>query len=45
MQLSDTEDADTARVFSDLVSQETLYRASLEATARALQPSLLDFLG
>jgi len=42
--LSQVQDADTARVFSDLVQQETLLLASLEATARAIQPKLLDFL-
>ncbi len=43
-ELSKTEDADSFRVYSELVQQETLLQASLEATARAVQPSLLDFL-
>lgn len=44
MRLSDTEDADAAEVFSDLVNQETALRASLDAAGRLIQPSLLDFL-
>lgn len=43
-QLSLTEDADMLSVLSDLVSQETALNASLEAAARAVRPSLLDFL-
>lgn len=43
--LSDTQDADAAEVFSGLVNQENALRASLEATARVIQPSLLTFLG
>lgn len=43
-QLSITEDADMLRVLSDLVSQETALNAALEAAARAVTPSLLDFL-
>jgi len=43
--LSDTEDADTAAVFSNLVTQEASLQASLQATARLLQPTLLEFLG
>ncbi len=42
--LSQVQDADTIQVYSDLVQHETLLRASLEATARLVQPSLLDFL-
>lgn len=42
--LSDAQDADTAEVLSDLVSQEAALRASLEASARVIQPSLLDFV-
>jgi len=42
--LSNVQDADTLRVLSDLVSQETALRAALEATARALPPTLVDFL-
>lgn len=43
-QLSETEDADSVEVFSNLVQQEATLQASLEVTARLLQPSLLDFL-
>ncbi len=43
-QLSLVEDADSIEVFSELVKQETALQASLEATSRLLQPSLLDFL-
>jgi flagellar hook-associated protein 3 FlgL len=43
--LSDVQDADSVEVFSDLVTQETALRASLQVSARMLQPSLLDFLG
>lgn len=43
-QLSVTQDADTLRVLSDLVSQETALTAALEAAARVVTPSLLDFL-
>jgi len=42
--LSDTEDADMIKTVSDLVSQETAYQASLAASARVIQPSLIDFL-
>jgi len=43
--LSDAQDADAARVFSDLVNQESALRASLEVTSRVIQPTLLNFLG
>ncbi len=42
--LSSVQDADSVKVFSDLVNQQTLLQASLQVTARAIQPSLLDFL-
>lgn len=42
--LSSAQDADSVKVFSDLVNQQTLLQASLQVTARAIQPSLLDFL-
>lgn len=44
-QLSLLEDADTVNVFSELVSRETALQAALQAAARVIQPSLLDFLG
>ncbi|MEW6048720.1 MAG: flagellin, partial [Bacillota bacterium] len=42
--LSETEDADMAEVIVRLTSTEAAYRAALEAGARIIQPSLLDFL-
>lgn len=42
--LSDAEDADTEEVFSRLVAHETALDAALETAARAVSPSLLDFL-
>lgn len=44
LNLSKTQDADAAEVFSDLVNLETALRASLDSSSRMLQPSLLDFL-
>lgn len=44
-QLSETQDADAAEVFSDLVNQEAALRASLDVTSRVIQPTLMDFLG
>ncbi len=42
--LSEVEDADITRVATELAMQENMYRASLMAGARIIQPSLLDFL-
>ncbi len=42
--LSDNEDADIARVITDLTIQESIHRASLSVGARIIQPSLIDFL-
>lgn len=42
--LSEVQDADSVQVFSDLVREETLLQASLQATAQLVQQSLLDFL-
>jgi len=42
--LSSIEDADIAQVMVQLQSQQVAYQAALEATARAIQPSLTDFL-
>jgi flagellar hook-associated protein 3 FlgL len=42
--LSRVADADLARVAAELGQQELAYQAALQATARAVQPSLLDFL-
>jgi flagellar hook-associated protein 3 FlgL len=42
--LSDVENADLPQVIVDLQMQQTSYQAALAATARVMQPSLLDFL-
>lgn len=43
-QMSDIEDADLVKSASDLAALELALQASLNSTARVLQPSLLDFL-
>ncbi len=42
--LSDTEDADLTQLVTDLATYENNYQASLMATAKIIQPTLLDFL-
>ncbi|WP_096156600.1 flagellar hook-associated protein FlgL [Bacillus sp. FJAT-45066] len=42
--LSDNEDVDIERVITDLKTEESVLRASLAASARIIQPSLMDFL-
>jgi flagellar hook-associated protein 3 FlgL len=42
--LSKTEDADLAKTITDLTNQEAVYKASLAASAKVVQPSLIDFL-
>lgn len=42
--LSKTEDADFTKAMTDLIAQETAYQASLAASARIIQPSLINFL-
>lgn len=42
--LAQNEDADMAEVIMGLKMQENVYRASLAAGARIIQPSLIDFL-
>jgi len=42
--LSDVTDADIAQVAAELGQQEIAFQAALQATAKAVQPSLLDFL-
>ncbi|RNL61044.1 flagellar hook-associated protein 3 [Nocardioides marmoriginsengisoli] len=42
--LSSVENADLPKVIVDLQMQQTAYQASLAATSRVMQPSLLDFL-
>lgn len=43
-QISAIEDIDLAATLVDIQSQEVAYKAALGATARVLQPSLMDFL-
>jgi flagellar hook-associated protein 3 FlgL len=43
-QLTGVEDVDLAETITELKLQEVAYNASLSATQRVLQPSLLDFL-
>jgi len=42
--LSEVEDADLTRLVTDLASQENNYQAALVASAKIIQPTLLDFL-
>jgi len=42
--LSDNEDADMAEVIMNLQMEENVYRASLSAGAKIIQPTLVDFL-
>jgi flagellar hook-associated protein 3 FlgL len=42
--LSDVENIDLPKTITDLKMQEVAYQAALGATAKAIQPSLLDFL-
>ena len=42
--LSEVENTDLAKAIVDLQLQEVAYQAALAATARVMQPSLLDFL-
>jgi flagellar hook-associated protein 3 FlgL len=42
--MSDNEDADMEKVIMDLITQESVQRASLGMGARIIQPTLLDFL-
>jgi flagellar hook-associated protein 3 len=43
--LSKVEDADITKLVTDLATYENNYKSSLMASARIIQPSLLDFLG
>jgi len=43
-QLSNEEDADIMKVVSDMIAQEAAYKASLAASAKIIQPSLIDFI-
>lgn len=42
--LSNVEDADMSKLITDLATMENNYQASLMASAKIIQPSLLDFL-
>ena len=42
--LTDVEDIDLPKTITDLQLQQTAYQAALAATARVVQPSLVDFL-
>ncbi|MGE5398726.1 MAG: flagellar hook-associated protein FlgL [Chitinophagales bacterium] len=42
--LSNVEDADMAKVIMELMAQENVYKASLSAGSRIIQPTLVDFL-
>lgn len=42
--MSNNEDADMAEVIMNLKNEENVYKASLSAGARIIQPSLIDFL-
>ncbi len=42
--LSEVEDADISKLITDLATYENNYRASLIASAKIIQPTLLDFL-
>ncbi|NLV63245.1 MAG: flagellar hook-associated protein FlgL, partial [Clostridiaceae bacterium] len=42
--MSKNEDADIAEVIMNLMNEENVYRASLSAGARVIQPRLVDFL-
>jgi flagellar hook-associated protein 3 FlgL len=44
-QMSSVEDVDLAETIVEMEIQQTAYQATLGALARAVQPSLLDFLG
>ena len=42
--LSKTQDADMVKVISDISMQQTVFQAALESSAKALLPTLADFL-
>jgi flagellar hook-associated protein 3 len=42
--LSDVEDADVTKLITDLAMAQNAYQSALNAAARIIQPSLLDFL-
>ena len=42
--LSNNEDVDFAEVYTKMASMETVYNASLSASSKIIQPTLLDFI-
>jgi flagellar hook-associated protein 3 FlgL len=42
--LSEVEDIDLPKTITDMTLQQTAYQAALGATAKVIQPSLMDFL-
>jgi flagellin-like hook-associated protein FlgL len=43
--LSDYQDADMARILTDLVNQQTVYEAALRTTAMITRLNLMEFMG
>ncbi len=43
--MSTNEDADMAEIIMNFLNEENVYKASLSAGAKVIQPSLVDFLG
>jgi flagellar hook-associated protein 3 FlgL len=43
--LSKTEDADMAKTMVNFTMTQTVYQAALQAGAKVIQPTLMDFLG
>lgn len=43
-QMSENEDADYAKVITEMITEESIHRAALSVGARIIQPSLVDFL-
>ena len=43
-QLSDIEDIDLPKTIMEMQLQQTSYQAALAASAKVIQPSLIDFL-
>lgn len=41
---SELEDADVAKVVSDLAKEETVFRSALQSSQKLIQPTLLDFI-
>jgi flagellar hook-associated protein 3 FlgL len=42
--LAEVEDADIIKVTTELATQQNVYQSALNAVARVLQPSLVDFV-